>query len=297
MEQNSKINVYINSSFRNTDETVSNFKVVIPDELLKCNSNEYFIMNVTAFSVYNTFNQCNSNSNHFQFLYYNLNGDLYSLVDFYLSVGNPNVYDVMNNINSLIAVHGYITYDRITNKYTYYRTKAIDNNFYNLYINPVTAKSFVGFSVRTLIIPEGTVTTNAINVNTITAINITIGGDIIFKSSNIDNCYNKWHCSNIILQKFVDVPKNGLLKYENNDAGDSFNYVLVNDNKVKYFQLQVFDQNMNSIYDFPEYILTLQFEIIKKNEIIPILNNINSYIKEMYLIIGHILEYMVKKII
>ena len=292
---NSKINIYINSSFRNTDETVNNFKVVIPDDLLKCNLNEYFIMNITSFSTFNTFCQCNANSNYFQLLYYNSTGDLYSVVDFYLSIGNPNVNDILNNINSLISVHGYVTYDRITNKFTYYRTKAQNSNFYNLYINPVTAKSFLGFSSKTLISFDGTICTNPINVNTITALNITVGGDIIFKNSNIDNCYNKWHNSNIILQKFIDVPKNALIKYDNIDGGDSFNYVLVNERKVKYFQLQVFDQNMNTSGDFPEYIINIQFEIVNKNEIIPILNNINGYIKEIYLMIGHILEFIFMK--
>ena len=35
----SKINIYVNSKNRRTDETVSNFNIIIPDGLLKVNNN------------------------------------------------------------------------------------------------------------------------------------------------------------------------------------------------------------------------------------------------------------------
>ena len=40
MADDSKINIYANSKNRRTDETVSNFNVIIPDGLLKTNSNQ-----------------------------------------------------------------------------------------------------------------------------------------------------------------------------------------------------------------------------------------------------------------
>ena len=38
----SKINIYISSKYRQPDEQTSDFKVVIPDGLLKCARDEYF---------------------------------------------------------------------------------------------------------------------------------------------------------------------------------------------------------------------------------------------------------------
>ena len=46
MSDNSKINIYVNSKNRRTDETASNFNVIIPDGLLKVTSNEEFQLNV-----------------------------------------------------------------------------------------------------------------------------------------------------------------------------------------------------------------------------------------------------------
>ena len=42
----SKINIYVNSRRRKTDETASNFSVIIPDGLLKVTKDQYFTMSV-----------------------------------------------------------------------------------------------------------------------------------------------------------------------------------------------------------------------------------------------------------
>ena len=42
MSDNSKINIYINSKNRRSDEPTSNFNVIIPDGLLKVKNNEEF---------------------------------------------------------------------------------------------------------------------------------------------------------------------------------------------------------------------------------------------------------------
>ena len=51
----SKINIYVNSKNRKSDETPSNFSVIIPDGLLKVNKDEYFTMSVNSFIVIMTF--------------------------------------------------------------------------------------------------------------------------------------------------------------------------------------------------------------------------------------------------
>ena len=38
MSDNSKINIYVNSINRRSDETASNFSIIIPDRLLKVNN-------------------------------------------------------------------------------------------------------------------------------------------------------------------------------------------------------------------------------------------------------------------
>ena len=51
----SKINIYVNSKNRKSDETPSNFSVIIPDGLIKVNNDEYFTMSVNSFTVTMTF--------------------------------------------------------------------------------------------------------------------------------------------------------------------------------------------------------------------------------------------------
>jgi hypothetical protein len=55
MSENSKINIYVNSKKRRTDEPTSNFNIIIPDGLLKINNYEEFEINVISFSCINSF--------------------------------------------------------------------------------------------------------------------------------------------------------------------------------------------------------------------------------------------------
>ena len=65
----SKINIYVNSKRRKSDETPSNFSVIIPDGLLKVNNDEYFTLSVNSFYCFNDFYQCNNNSNSFNIVF------------------------------------------------------------------------------------------------------------------------------------------------------------------------------------------------------------------------------------
>ena len=47
----SKVNIYVNSKNRKSDETPSNFSVIIPDGLLRVNKDEYFTLSVNSFIV------------------------------------------------------------------------------------------------------------------------------------------------------------------------------------------------------------------------------------------------------
>ena len=93
----SKINIYVNSRRRKTDETASNVSVIIPDGLLKVTKDQYFTMSVNSFYCYNDFYQCNSNSNYFILMFRTTTNSIYMTQDFYLNVGNPNVYDLVSD--------------------------------------------------------------------------------------------------------------------------------------------------------------------------------------------------------
>jgi len=68
MSDNSKINIYINSKNRRSDESTSDFNVLIPDGLLKVKNNEEFELNVISFNCVNSFYHCNASLLFFQML-------------------------------------------------------------------------------------------------------------------------------------------------------------------------------------------------------------------------------------
>ena len=94
-----KINLYIDSRNKHQGDTTNNFKFIIPVSLVRCKENEYFTLNVTYFNCYNTLYQCNNNSNHYQIIFRRVDGSIYSISDKYLTIGNPNVNDLMEELN------------------------------------------------------------------------------------------------------------------------------------------------------------------------------------------------------
>ena len=80
----SKINIYVNSKNRKSDETPSNFSVIIPDGLIKVNNDEYFTLSVNSFYCYNDFYQCNNNCNSFDIYGKNISGVITGQQLFYL---------------------------------------------------------------------------------------------------------------------------------------------------------------------------------------------------------------------
>lgn len=290
----SKINVYVNSRKRKTDESASNFGVIIPDGLFKLNKDQYFTMSVNSFYCYNDFYQCNSNSNYFILMFRTNTNAVYTSQDMYLDVGNPNVYDVVSNINAKCSTYLTCSYDNVKNKLLFTRTYTQTSNSYNMYIKTVNSGNFFGFlnNVENLIATTGTLSTSPINVNSIVALSVGIDGDISFNYNNMESSVNNsvYKASDLIFQTSVNVPKGYLIDYQNVDGGDSFKYTLGNTDRIKYFILSVYDQDGNTITDMTDYIIHIQFAINRKSRKEELMRSMIDYSKQSYLVLGHIFE-------
>jgi hypothetical protein len=268
----SKINIYVNSKNRKSDETPSNFSVIIPDGLLKVDKDEYFTMSVNSFYCYNDFYQCNNNCNSFNIILKNNVGNISGQQLFLLPVGNLNVNDIVNAINSVLQPANVLscTYDNIKNKITFTRLTPQTPTNNTFYINTLKVGNFLGFKNDTdiLISFNGTSSTYPININTITALSVGIDGDISFNHNNMESNLNNsvYKASDLIFQTAVNVPKGYLITYQNIDGGDSFKYTLGNNDRIKYFILSVYDQDGNTISDMTDYIIHIQFTINKKSQ-------------------------------
>jgi len=294
----SKINIYINSKNRKVDETASNFSIIIPDGLLRINKDEYFTMSVNSFYCYNDFYQCTSNCNGFIIIVKNNVGEISATSDFYIPVGNPNVYDILAVINAVLKPANVLScsYDNTKNKFTYTRLLPQTNTNYTLYINALNAGNFLGFKNNTdiLISFDDTICTNPININSIIALSIGIDGDISFNNNNMESSINNsvYKASDLIFQTSVNVPKGYLIDYQNIDGGDSFKFTLGNHDRIKYFILSVYDQDGNTITDMTDYIIHIQFTVNKKSQQELLLKSLVDYNKQSYLIIGHIFDIL-----
>jgi hypothetical protein len=294
----SKINIYVNSKNRKSDETPSNFSVIIPDGLLKVDKDEYFTMSVNSFYCYNDFYQCNNNCNSFNIILKNNVGNISGQQLFLLPVGNLNVNDIVNAINSVLQPANVLscTYDNIKNKITFTRLTPQTPTNNTFYINTLKVGNFLGFKNDTeiLISFNGTSSTYPININTITALSVGIDGDISFNHNNMESNLNNsvYKASDLIFQTAVNVPKGYLITYQNIDGGDSFKYTLGNNDRIKYFILSVYDQDGNTISDMTDYIIHIQFTVNKKSQQEQLLKTLIDYNKQSYLIIGHIFDIL-----
>jgi hypothetical protein len=291
-----KVCVFINSKNRAANEAVSNFNVAIPDALLRLyNKDEYWTLNVNYFSCFNSWYNCQTNFNdEFQLIYYDNEDNINETINLRLIEGNPDVYDIKNQLNKILKNHVNVNYDKPKNVYIFKRTSIVTNEKHKLYLNIINAEDFLGFSKnkRNILIELPLLTDvfseQPINVIGDEAITISINGDASLETSTIDNFSNKEYVpSDIIFCQPIDVPPYSLLQYANEDGGDSFQYRLKPIKDIKYFNLKIKNQDNEIIPTMTDYILTLQFVKHKThNKTETLLESILDYLRQMFMMIG-----------
>ena len=292
-----KINIYINSKNRDLGDETSSFTVRIPQNLLRLEQGEHFTLNVNGFYCYNSWFNCIDNfNNQFQVIIKNNINQIVNIYDYKLNDGNPNVNDVFKNLNSLLINNIVVSYDKQRNKFIFKRTLVVSTQNYYMYLNIVNSEDFLGFfksdrnNLILLSYLEDLYSYNIVNILGDEAIIIKIAGDCILAGNTVDNFgTTTYEPSKIIFMKPIDVPSNGLLKYNNEDGGDSFQYRLANIEQITYFNLTVHNQDDELIPNFSDYILLLQFIRHKTEEgkVEILLNTIIDYIKQIYLLVSH----------
>jgi hypothetical protein len=294
-----KINIYINSKNRDLNEQISNFTVRIPQNLLRLQNGEYFTLNVNGFYCYNSwFNCIDGFNNEFQIIIKNDNNEIVETIIYRINDGNPNVNDVRTNLNTLLLNKIIVSYDKQRNKFLFKRTLPVSTQNYTMYLKIINCEDFLGYykSDRNIeiLLPyyQNVSSNNIINILGDEAIIIKINGDCILAGNTVDNFGTEtYEPSNIIFMKPIDVPSNGLLQYNNEDGGDSFQYRLANVEQITWFTLTVHNQDNELIPNFSDYILLLQFIRHKTEEgkIEILLNTLVDCVKQIYLLVSHFL--------
>ena len=291
-----KINFIINSKNRDVliNPSASTIDVNVPSVLLQLQPDEIFYLNVNGFYCFKNFYNCQTYYNStFQLIYTDINHNN-NTTTYNIQQGNFDVYQLLDNLNSLLLNDVVVAYNIITNTFTFTRTSIIDDNHQNLYLNIINSDAFLGFKLtqrnKPILLPLNTAisSTQPLNVIGDTALIIEISGDVVIQSS-LDNLNNtQFIHSKVIFIKAIDVPATGLLTYNNVDGGDSFSFKLSNQEQITWFKLNVYNQDYDVIPNLTDYILNIQFVKQKKiNYILITLDKILEYVRDLFMLISN----------
>ena len=272
------ITSFIKSSNRATNEKIYNFSIDYPDGILTCNGDEYMEINVVSFDMINTMYNIYSSNNQFT-IRRTATDTTYTI-----PIGNYSVKTFMSTIIGLINdVNIIISYNTAQNTYTFTKKAGITQLHYLI---PSKIWGLINMIPTTIYeIPTSGLTTGYINLVNYSKIILRTEG-INYYYSNIENYGNRNSStlSNIIFWACKsDIEPFKVIKYNNEDAGRSFNYKIEN-KEINNLVLQLKNENNEFILDAPDYLIALQFNFYKrddniiKNSII----SINKLLNEIY---------------
>ncbi len=291
-----KINFTINSKNRDNliNPNASTIDVIVPSGLLQLQPDEMFYLNVNGFHCFKNFYNCQTGYNStFQLIYYDISNNK-TVTQYDIQQGNFDVYQLTDNLNSLLTDNVTVSYNSITNTFTFTRISPVNDSRVQLYLNVINSDAFLGFPRtqrnKSILLPYQTSisSTQPLNVIGDTALIVEIAGDVVIQSS-LDNLNNSQFIhSKVIFFKAIDVPATGLLTYNNVDGGDSFHFKLSNQEQITWFKLNIYNQDYAVIPNMTDYILNIEFIKQKKlNLVLMTLERILEYVRDLFMLISN----------
>ena len=263
-----KINLYVNSSYRKKDETTTNLKVIVPSGLIKSYGKDYFTLSITSFYCFNTLYQMDENNSDFNIVIRDISNNTfkYLFFSFVDCVGNPNVYNILEELNLLLNGYISVTYDKIKKLFLFTRTKAVDASNNKIYLKNKTCANFLGFSKDYInkeieITTDGIYSYQPINVIYHQQLLINIDGDIQMAINNLDYKNSDiLEPSSVLFMKPIDINRNQLIMYDNIDGNASFQYKISQKDTINQINIRVTNQDNEDIITLGDWQLTMQLE-------------------------------------
>lgn len=301
-----KITSFISSKNRQTNENIYNFSIDYPDGVLSCKENEHIELNVLSFDMPNNMYNINSTNDYFQIT---LDNGL--ITDIHIKHGNYSVKTLLKEFQTIFSqnvipeasiLHQFFgtyadvltivcVYNETTNTYTF--KKEIDLPLgielpiaFSLFFKPKTCGSLLGMAndVEVEITGAAGMTTGLINLIDYNKIIVHTEG-ISYYYSNIENLSinsNKQFLSNIIFWKSkADVPPYQLIKYNNEDGGNSFVYKIEN-KEINSFSLILKNERGDFLTDAVDYMIVIQYIFYEKDDTNIFLKSIDNTIKALF---------------
>ena len=270
------ITSFIKSSNRGENEKTYDYSIDYPDGILTCNGDEYIEINVVSFDMINTMYNINNNNNQF-IIRRGTTDTTYTIPE-----GNYSVKTFMATMIGLID-DGHLTmaYNTAQNTYTFYKNGTSQLH----YLIPHKIWGLINLMPT---IPYE-ITTAGLRTGYINLVNYS---KIILRTEGVNYYYsnlegynnNKSTLSNIIFWACKsDIEPFKVIKYNNEDAGRSFNYRIEN-REINNLTLQLRNEHNEPILDAPDYLVALQFNFYKKddNTIKNTIVSINKLLNEIY---------------
>jgi len=236
-------------------------------------------LNVLSFDMPNTMYNINDTNNQFEIIIVD--------VAIYMTTipsGNYSVKTFMQQMKTLINIDFIgITYNDAQNTYTFTRLMTASNTYK---LKPTTIGKLLGitdnieYEIGTLGYTTGLV--NLINYNKV----IVRTENISYYYNNVENIRtnenNSVISSDIIFWKSkADIEPYKILKYNDEDGGNSFVYKMEN-RQINSVIFLLRNEHNEIIYDAPDYIMVIQYNFYEKQDIKKILISIDNTMKELY---------------
>lgn len=300
-----KITSFISSKNRQASEPIYNFSIDYPDGILTCRENEHMELNVLSFDMPNNMYNINSTNDYFQIT---LDNGL--ITDIHIKHGNYSVKTLLKEFQTIFSqnvipeasiLHQFFgtyadvltivcVYNETTNTYTF--KKEIDLPLgielpiaFSLFFKPKTCGALLGMAndVEVEITGAG-MTTGLINLIDYNKI-IVHTENISYYYSNIENLStisNRQFLSNIIFWKSkADVPPYQLIKYNNEDGGNSFVYKVEN-REINSLILQLKNERGEFLTDAVDYMIVIQYVFYERDDTNRFLKSIDDTIKQFF---------------
>ena len=300
-----KITSFISSKNRQASESIYNFSVDYPDGVLSCKENEHMELNVLSFDMPNNMYNINSTNDYFQIT---LDNGL--ITDIHIKHGNYSVKTLLKEFQTIFSqnvipeasiLHQFFgtyadvltivcVYNETTNTYTF--KKEIDLPLgielpiaFSLFFKPKTCGALLGMENN----EEVEITANGMSTGLINLIDynkiIVHTENISYYYSNIENLStisNRQFLSNIIFWKSkADVPPYQLIKYNNEDGGNSFVYKVEN-REINSLILQLKNERGEFLTDAVDYMIVIQYVFYERDDTNRFLKSIDDTIKQFF---------------
>lgn len=308
-----KITSFISSENRQENESIYNFSIDYPDGILSCRDNETMELNVLSFDMSNNMYNINNTNNQFQIILNNTN----STKTFNIPNGNYSVKTLMTVINKLIKGNSIlsenvlhyshylnkisltVSYNEAQNTYTFipiYTIIDVDLNGVDdvsgdipkptIYFRPTTMGKLIGLQNNELytVNNDSGFTTGLIDLIDYNKV-IVHTNNISYYYSNVENLAtksNRQFLSNIIFWKSkADILPYQVIKYNNEDSGNSFVYKVEN-REINSLSLELKNERGEYILDAPNYIIVIQYIFTERDESNRLLKSIDNTIRQIF---------------